>query len=299
MEEVFPKPILVVSACLSGERKRYDGKIIKKPFVEKLKNYCKFILFCPETGIGLPVPRDRTILVKKGSTFKAVYLGTGEDITPKVLSYYEKFKAKLNWVDGFLLKSKSPSCGIAPKTKTYKDEKGEVLCGRYPGIVSKVLAKDFSCPIADEVLLKSQDFFEEFMFKLFLSARLRLCFNGILDEEWIYPLLFTFCPEKLNSKTPISDFKSTILKCIESPLNRGRFVNACYHLLSKAKREVSKGKKTLFEKEAEKFMRKKRSLLEFCKVLRRVFPLNIVKKYSYIFYPFPEELGFSSCLQGL
>jgi uncharacterized protein YbbK (DUF523 family) len=61
----FPKPVVVVSKCITFEPVRWNGQIIASEFVEKLKPYLNFVPVCPEVGIGLGVPRDpiRIVLV--------------------------------------------------------------------------------------------------------------------------------------------------------------------------------------------------------------------------------------------
>ena len=62
----FPKPVVVVSKCITFEAVRWNGQIIASEFVEKLKPYVNFVPVCPEVEIGLGVPRDpvRIVLVK-------------------------------------------------------------------------------------------------------------------------------------------------------------------------------------------------------------------------------------------
>jgi hypothetical protein len=54
----FPKPVVVVSKCITFEPVRWNGQIITSEFVEKLKPYVNFVPVCPEIEIGLGVPRD-------------------------------------------------------------------------------------------------------------------------------------------------------------------------------------------------------------------------------------------------
>ncbi len=52
----FPKPVVVVSKCITFEPVRWNGQIIASEFVEKLKPYVNFVPVCPEVEIGLGVP---------------------------------------------------------------------------------------------------------------------------------------------------------------------------------------------------------------------------------------------------
>jgi uncharacterized protein YbbK (DUF523 family) len=55
----FPKPNVVISKCLGFAKCRYDGKIVFDTIVRRLKPFVNFIPVCPETEIGLGIPRDR------------------------------------------------------------------------------------------------------------------------------------------------------------------------------------------------------------------------------------------------
>jgi len=47
-----------ISSCLLGENVRYDGgHTYNAHIVETLRDYCHFNSFCPETDIGLGIPR--------------------------------------------------------------------------------------------------------------------------------------------------------------------------------------------------------------------------------------------------
>jgi len=50
---------ILISACLLGDRVRYDGqsKLLDNGTLETLVSQQRVIKFCPEVGSGLPVPR--------------------------------------------------------------------------------------------------------------------------------------------------------------------------------------------------------------------------------------------------
>jgi len=64
---MFPKPVVVVSACLEFENVRYDGQVIPCKIVRDLEPYVEYIKVCPEVAIGLGVPRDPIRIVKLGN----------------------------------------------------------------------------------------------------------------------------------------------------------------------------------------------------------------------------------------
>ncbi|HIP58810.1 MAG TPA: DUF523 domain-containing protein [Campylobacterales bacterium] len=100
------KPKILISACLLGERVRFDGKI-KNYNLSALENY-ELIACCPEVDGGLPTPRLPSEMQLDGNVINSA----GIDI-----SYEFNFGANLalntanfHNIQVAILKSKSPSC---------------------------------------------------------------------------------------------------------------------------------------------------------------------------------------------
>jgi len=106
------KPHIVVSKCLGFAACRYDGGMKRCPLIEKLRGKAIFKPVCPETAIGLGIPRGRIRLVRRGEKIRLVQEATGKDITGRMTRFSRSFLRSLKNIDGFILKSKSPSCGI-------------------------------------------------------------------------------------------------------------------------------------------------------------------------------------------
>jgi len=129
---------ILVSACLLGERVRYDGLVVpvSKMMTDILRSTAVMIPFCPEVASGLPVPRNPAeIFGKDGfdvldgkATVKNI---NGEDVTLFYLNGAAKAleTAIKNNIKAAILKEKSPSCGNSliyngTFTKTLKSGKG-------------------------------------------------------------------------------------------------------------------------------------------------------------------------------
>ncbi|MGZ8460996.1 MAG: 2-thiouracil desulfurase family protein, partial [Candidatus Deferrimicrobiaceae bacterium] len=56
----MPEPVrILVSACLLGEKVRYDGGHKRDLFlIEMLGPFVEWVRVCPEVDCGLPVPRE-------------------------------------------------------------------------------------------------------------------------------------------------------------------------------------------------------------------------------------------------
>ncbi|NLB21714.1 MAG: DUF523 domain-containing protein [Clostridium sp.] len=109
---------LLVSACLLGERVRYDGQAKEIDGIKKLAKTHELISFCPEVSGGLPVPRQASEL--KGSAINilkgnegGVFTKEGANFTKAFLQGAEKALAlcKQHDIKIAILKERSPSCG--------------------------------------------------------------------------------------------------------------------------------------------------------------------------------------------
>ena len=107
--------MVVVSACLLGEPCRYDGKMISAPWIQELAAVVRFVPVCPETGIGLDVPRPPIRLVETERGIRLIETMTGRDLTRKMRSFCRTFLAE-HKSDGFILKARSPSCAVSDAT---------------------------------------------------------------------------------------------------------------------------------------------------------------------------------------
>ena len=127
--------MILVSACLVGEKCKYNGEDNKnEKIIEFLKDK-EYITVCPETMGGLPTPRPPSEI--KGDL---VFNSEGKDVTSNFLKGAEETLkiAKENNVDLVILKAKSPSCGYG---QIYDGSfKGKLIKGN--GITCKVLIEN-------------------------------------------------------------------------------------------------------------------------------------------------------------
>jgi uncharacterized protein YbbK (DUF523 family) len=164
-----PKPVVIVSKCLLGERCRYDGEPVSAPAVLNLSKLVKLVPVCPETGIGLPVPRDPIRLVRTGDRIRLVQTRTGIDLTGKMRTFCRQFLAGLT-ADGFILKARSPSCAV--RDARVHDATGKVLRGmRRPGFFAAAVLDSLpDVPVADETALSHRRAREHFLARVLAAT---------------------------------------------------------------------------------------------------------------------------------
>jgi uncharacterized protein YbbK (DUF523 family) len=101
---------ILVSACLLGEKVRYDGghAWCADPVLERWAREGSLISFCPETAAGLPAPRppdeivDGRVIDAEGHDMTSVF-DAGAHLALKICRTHDIRLA--------ILKENSPSCG--------------------------------------------------------------------------------------------------------------------------------------------------------------------------------------------
>ncbi|MBO4918640.1 MAG: DUF523 domain-containing protein [Erysipelotrichaceae bacterium] len=95
-----------ISACLAGDKVRYDGTDKKNEELLKILKDHELIKICPEMAAGFPVPRE-SLEIKDGK----VYSSGGKDVTEKLKKGTLKCLEMIRDCDMVILKERSPSCG--------------------------------------------------------------------------------------------------------------------------------------------------------------------------------------------
>jgi uncharacterized protein YbbK (DUF523 family) len=157
--------VVVVSACLLGEWCRYNGKTISAPAVLSLSKVVEFVPVCPETGIGLDVPRCPIRLVDTVHGIRLIQTVTGKDLTRRMRSFCRTFLAE-HKPDGFILKARSPSCAVSDAL--VYDEQGQETGMELQGIFAdEVMNRSLLGLMEDEEGLRDPDRMADFITRLF------------------------------------------------------------------------------------------------------------------------------------
>ena len=167
------RPRIVVSRCLGFARCRYDGVQCDDAFVAALRPHAQWITVCPEMALGLGCPRPRIRVVVERDRRILFQPDTSRDLTQAMLSCCASLCAGFRGVDGFILKSKSPSCGLRG-TKTYADRYAERHVRRGTGYFADAVRERFGhLPMEDERRLAGSAVRRAFLTRVFAGAALR------------------------------------------------------------------------------------------------------------------------------
>jgi uncharacterized protein YbgA (DUF1722 family)/uncharacterized protein YbbK (DUF523 family) len=305
------KPVVVVSKCIGFECCRYNGQYIHSDFVNTLKPYVNYMSICPEMEIGLGVPRGTLRLVSAKDQIELFQPSTGKDYTEEMLNFSEDFFSSLQEIDGFILKSRSPSCGIKD-VKIYlgKEKVSGTIKGS--GIFGKAVSGRFPhLPVEDEGRLTNFRVREHFLTKLFtmFSFRQVKYSNSISQlakfQSYNKYLLMAYHQreqkalgkiaanhENMPFNKVVEEYEKHLAMAFAMPPRYTTLINSMMHILGYFSDELTHEEKAFMLDTFEKYKDKKVPLS---------VPLHILKSYAIkykqtylldqtIWNPYPAEL---------
>ncbi|NIM52228.1 MAG: DUF1722 domain-containing protein [Gemmatimonadales bacterium] len=166
-----PRPTLVISKCLELEACRYNGERIRAPFIIRLEGFVELRPVCPEIEIGLGVPRDPIRLVSLGDSPRLTQPSTGRDLTLAMTEFTDSYLSGQHDADGFILKSRSPSCGLTDVKRYHPNGQSS---GKGAGMFGGGVMERFPhAAVEDEGRLTNFRLRHHFLTKLFARASFR------------------------------------------------------------------------------------------------------------------------------
>jgi uncharacterized protein YbgA (DUF1722 family)/uncharacterized protein YbbK (DUF523 family) len=173
------KPLLGVSACLLGHEVRFDtGHKRDRFLLEVLGPFVQWQPICPELEVGMGLPREPVRLVGPGQP-RLRGSRSGADWTEAMNAHAEARVEGLGALDGYVLKSKSPSCGME-RVKVYV-EGGGMPSKDGVGLFAAALMRRWpSLPVEEEGRLCDPGLRDSFLERVLVHQRLR----KLWDSDW-------------------------------------------------------------------------------------------------------------------
>jgi uncharacterized protein YbgA (DUF1722 family)/uncharacterized protein YbbK (DUF523 family) len=170
----LPEPVrILVSACLLGEKVRYDGGHKRDLFLNKtLGPFVDWVRVCPEVDCGLPVPREAMRLVGDPDRPRLVTSRTGIDHTERMERWATTRLDALSRLDlcGYICKKDSPSSGM----ERVKVHGGGVPARTGAGVFTRMFMERFPrIPVEEEGRLNDPVLREMFVGRVFCLRRFR------------------------------------------------------------------------------------------------------------------------------
>jgi uncharacterized protein YbgA (DUF1722 family)/uncharacterized protein YbbK (DUF523 family) len=307
----FVKPRVVVSKCLEFDHCRYNGDMISSLIVAKLKEYVDFLPVCAEVEIGLGIPRSPVRIILEKGEHRLIQPTSGKDVTEDMKVFCTDFLDSLVSVDGFILKFRSPSCGLKD-VKVYSSVNKSGAIGKTSGYFGEAVMKRYPfLPIEDEGRLRNTRIKEHFLTKLFISAAFRKVKSegNIKDLIRFHTenkyLLMAYSQAELRKmrtivankeKKPfyemISDYERHFYNALTKPPRYTSSINVLMHSFGHFSENLSNGEKILFFDWIQKYRERKTSL---CPAINTIRSWIVRFEDQYLlqqtfFEPYPEGL---------
>ena len=173
MENILsPRPRLGISACLLGQKVRFDGGHKQDAFLcETFGRFVEWIPVCPEIEVGMGVPRETVRLVGAPSDPRMIAERAARDWTMAMTRFAairtnELAELKLS---GYVFKKNSPSCGVE-RVPVYDAKNVPSRHGR--GIFAAAVMKSLPLlPVEEEGRLNDPALRENFIERVFAYHR--------------------------------------------------------------------------------------------------------------------------------
>ena len=170
---------LGVSACLLGEKVRYDGGHKHDRYLtDVLADHFELVRVCPEAEVGMGVPRETVRLDGDVDAPRMTASRSGKDWTGPMNAWARgrcRDLAPLD-LDGFVFKKNSPSCGVH-RVPVMQDTGMPLKQGR--GLFAAAFTRAFPLvPVEEEGRLHDAPLRENFLERVFAFHRVKAVFRG-------------------------------------------------------------------------------------------------------------------------
>jgi uncharacterized protein YbgA (DUF1722 family)/uncharacterized protein YbbK (DUF523 family) len=172
-EEIFsPRPKLGISACLLGQKVRYDGGDKRDRFLtDTFGLHVEWVPVCPELEAGMGVPREPVRLVSNVSDARMIAERSGKDWTGAMHRFASERVQGLKELalSGYIFKKDSPSCGME-RVRVYNQDGIPNRAGR--GIFAGAVIGELPLlPVEEEGRLNDPLLRENFVERIFAYHR--------------------------------------------------------------------------------------------------------------------------------
>jgi uncharacterized protein YbgA (DUF1722 family)/uncharacterized protein YbbK (DUF523 family) len=300
-----------MSRCIEIDHCRYNGDRISSELVRRLMGHADIVPVCPEVEIGLGVPRDPIRIIMRSGERRLVQPSTGRDLTETMSVFSSGFLDRLGEVDGFILKSRSPSCGVWD-VRTYPEREGGAPADRGAGMFGQEVRRRFDgLPVEDEARLKNVKLGEHFLTRAFTRRSFRELGRDARMSELVdfharnKLLLMMYSQAELrhlgrvvanhdgsDMSTVLSEYRSHLRNALARPPRCTSPVNVLMHAFGYVSGELKREEKELFLQNLDLY-REARIPLSVCLGLMRSYIVRFDVPYlaaQSFFEPFPPGI---------
>ena len=298
------KPKIVVSECLYGTKCRYDGQGYNDKVIQSLKDYVDIQTVCPELAIGLSIPREpiRIEMNKENEEYRLIDYNSKNDYTNQMTEFSEEFINGLDDIDGFILKSRSPTCGLKDAKVYYCGNKCSIRSNENGFFSQKIIDKYDYLPIENEGRLKNYNIRDNFFTRIFFINNLKNNKNIIEFHKNNLLLLKSYDEESTNEVSDILNenrmedqvhqYKEKVLNIVSNQRKKENKLSIIIKVFKKYKNMLNEEEINMFNGLIESY-ENQRIPFSTLEVVIKMYATRFKDKdilNQTFFYPYPENL---------
>lgn len=298
------KPKIVVSECLYGTKCRYDGQGYNDKVIQSLKDYVDIQTVCPELAIGLSIPREpiRIEMNKENEEYRLIDYNSKNDYTNQMTEFSEEFINGLDDIDGFILKSRSPTCGLKDAKVYYRGNKCSIRSNENGFFSQKIIDKYDYLPIENEGRLKNYNIRDNFFTRIFFINNLKNNKNIIEIHKNNLLLLKSYDEESTNEVSDILNenrmedqvhqYKEKVLNIVSNQRKKENKLSIIIKVFEKYKNMLNEEEINMFNGLIESY-ENQRIPFSTLEVVIKMYATRFKDKdilNQTFFYPYPENL---------
>ena len=298
------KPKIVVSECLYGTKCRYDSQGYNDKVIQSLKDYVDIQTVCPELAIGLSIPREpiRIEMNKENEEYRLIDYNSKNDYTNQMTEFSEEFINGLDDIDGFILKRRSPTCGLKDAKVYYCGNKCSIRSNENGFFSQKIIDKYDYLPIENEGRLKNYNIRDNFFTRIFFINNLKNNKNIIEFHKNNLLLLKSYDEESTNEVSDILNenrmedqvhqYKEKVLNIVSNQRKKENKLSIIIKVFEKYKNMLNEEEINMFNGLIESY-ENQRIPFSTLEVVIKMYATRFKDKdilNQTFFYPYPENL---------
>jgi uncharacterized protein YbgA (DUF1722 family)/uncharacterized protein YbbK (DUF523 family) len=284
------KILIGISSCLLGHKVRFDGNHKHQKLITgELADRFQYVPICPETAIGLGVPRTPIHLVGDVNQQHAVDVKNASvDVTQQLVEFGRQQARQLQHISGYIFKKGSPSCGLF-NVKIYKSPT-QVLNNGIGLYAREIISAHPLLPVEEEGRLKDVTLRANFLQRVEVYHRWRqlreegLSRHALVQFHTRHKFIVQAHCEATYRKlgrlvaliggqplqSTAEEYISLLMTGLNKPASHGRHTNVLEHMLGFFKRHLDAHDKREMQKIIADYRQGK---------VPRVVPVTLLKHY--------------------
>ena len=239
---------------------------------------------------------------KENEEYRLIDYNSKNDYTNQMTEFSEEFINGLDDIDGFILKSRSPTCGLKDAKVYYRGNKCSIRSNENGFFLQKIIDKYDYLPIENEGRLKNYNIRDNFFTRIFFINNLKNNKNIIEFHKNNLLLLKSYDEESTNELSDILNenrmedqvhqYKEKVLNIVSNQRKKENKLSIIIKVFEKYKNMLNEEEINMFNGLIESY-ENQRIPFSTLEVVIKMYATRFKDKdilNQTFFYPYPENL---------